>query len=185
MLRIVLDSTVFCEDFHLSKGDAAQLRRAAEEGRIAVHVSQVVIDEVKRRYVEGVRDDGNTLLSKLRPFVSGRFGRVVTSDIDADLKLARESYPAVLDGLIALPGFVVEPYPDVSHAVLVERDLQRRLPFRASRARSSTGYRDVLIWLTVLDLAERYEDDEVLFVTNNSDDYTDTKARPESKRGSS
>jgi hypothetical protein len=177
MLRVVLDSTVFCQDFLLASDEAIRLRTAASEGRIAVHVSQIVVDEVLRRYSEDIRDEGRSLESKLRPFAGGRFGRVITADIEADLRSARDGYPMVLDDLLKLPGFLVEPYPEVQHETLVKRDLERRLPFRSSKEKSSTGYRDSLVWLTVIEIAKKFPADEVLFVTNNSVDYTDTKIR--------
>jgi hypothetical protein len=183
-LRVVLDSTVFCDDFMLQKNAARQLRTAAAEGRVVVHVSRVVVDEVNRRYREDVWTEGRSIVDKARQFSGGRFGNVLQVNLEDPFRKAREDYSGILDRLMQEPGLVVEPYPEVSHEDLVARDLQRKLPFRQLKD-GSIGYRDALIWTTALEIAEQHPDDMIVFVTNNPTDYTDTKSQKGNKKESS
>jgi hypothetical protein len=58
------------------------------------------------------------------------------------------------------------PYPDVSHQVLVARALERRKPFRDSGA----GYRDALLWATLVSFRNTAKG-PVAFISNNSKDF--------------
>jgi PIN domain len=66
---------------------------------------------------------------------------------------------------------ILRPLTGVPHEELVSRALERRKPFASSGA----GYRDALIWHTVLDLLTE-NDEPVVFVTNNSSDFAEPKA---------
>lgn len=55
-------------------------------------------------------------------------------------------------------------HPAISHRALVDRVLAKRRPFRESEK----GYRDVLIWYTVLEEAEK---NDVILLTANTSDF--------------
>ena len=58
--------------------------------------------------------------------------------------------------------------PQVSHADLVERDLSSRKPFSPT----GKGYRDALIWESVVELCTDLTDaDTLIFVTDNKSDF--------------
>jgi hypothetical protein len=61
------------------------------------------------------------------------------------------------------------PIPDADHGELVARSITGMKPFRSS----GVGYRDALIWLTVLAEAE---DDDVVFVSSNTNDFAEDGA---------
>jgi len=177
MLRVVLDTTVFCSDFTLSRDSALKLLESARNGNVAIHVSEVVIAETKRRFDEDLRNEGRSLSDKARNFINGRFGSVFEVDIHASVQSAQVAYPELLDGILHGNGVIIEDFPQVSHEEVVRRDLERKLPFRSGKDKPSSGYRDSLIWLTVLDIGSRYKDDQIVFVTANSDDYTDNRRK--------
>ncbi len=58
------------------------------------------------------------------------------------------------------------PIPKTSHIELVRRDLDRRKPF----TKKGKGYRDALIWETILSTAKATRK-EIAFITNNSRDF--------------
>ena len=60
---------------------------------------------------------------------------------------------------------VIEP-DQISHRKLVIKDLARQKPFSPK----GRGYRDALIWETVLDTVHRHGED-VIFVTDNNSDF--------------
>lgn len=68
-------------------------------------------------------------------------------------------------------GVEILPYPSASHQSITERDLERRKPF----SETGKGYRDALIWESVLDLAATSQD-HIVFVTSNSRDFADGEA---------
>jgi hypothetical protein len=65
-------------------------------------------------------------------------------------------------------GYAILPYPAVDHRTVVARALARRRPFDA---KGRNGYRDALIWETVLELARGLSEGRVLLCTRNSKDF--------------
>jgi hypothetical protein len=66
------------------------------------------------------------------------------------------------------PGWAVLPYPAVPHRQVVARALARRRPFDP---RGRGGYRDTLIWESVLELARQGGVAHVVLVTRNHKDF--------------
>jgi hypothetical protein len=62
------------------------------------------------------------------------------------------------------------PTPDVPHSEIAFRASRGIAPYHAG---DKDGYRDTLIWLTVLDVATTKPDHEVWFVSNNTNDFGD------------
>ncbi len=63
-------------------------------------------------------------------------------------------------------------HADIPHADLVTRDLARRKPFRAGGKAQGRGYRDALMWETVIrKVAEK--DVETVLITNDVTDFSD------------
>lgn len=73
-----------------------------------------------------------------------------------------------IDERLRVAGIEVIPYPTTTHQSLADRDLARRKPFKPS----GEGYRDALIWESVLDLAARSTDD-IVFITSNGSDFAE------------
>ncbi len=69
---------------------------------------------------------------------------------------------------------VSEDFPDIRHEIVVKRALQRKKPFKAD---GSTGYRDYLVWQTCLEVARRYANEEIHFITENTRDFADQNDR--------
>jgi PIN domain-containing protein len=63
------------------------------------------------------------------------------------------------------------PIPNVTHAMLLDRELARTKPFSLD----GKGYRDALIWLGFLSTIDT-ETQEAIFVTSNSKDFCNTGA---------
>jgi len=64
------------------------------------------------------------------------------------------------------------PFDKIEHSILVRKAIDGTRPFRGSEK----GYRDALIWHSLLRfLAEFRADESVAFITNNSSDFFDTK----------
>lgn len=177
MLRVVFDTTVFCNDFNLANRESQHCLEAAASGAIALHVSEVVVAETKRRFREDVTAAAQELTPRARPLQGGRLGNILTADIRGDVQRAIDRYAEDLDTLLAQVGITIEPFPDVSHQDVVQRDLDRRRPFRALSKGGSTGYRDALIWESFIEIAVRHPDDPIVFVTNNSEDYCDSSKK--------
>jgi hypothetical protein len=84
-------------------------------------------------------------------------------ELDTYLDDLAAAYEEALREKLTVLGARIQPIPDVDHALLVKRATERRRPCD----NNGNGYRDTLIWETILVVAT--EGDDVVFVTNDTD----------------
>jgi hypothetical protein len=164
--HIVLDSTELRTDIALTSTRADFLRAFCERYGSTVIVPQIVRIEVEdhirsetARQAESLADAARTLdrygatpPSGLEPWVRRRWVTEAAQQLTSRLEwLGAED--------IALP--------NVSHDEVVHRLLARKRPFGSAKNRD-TGYRDFLLWRSVLSLGGR-----TAFVTSNKRDFAE------------
>lgn len=153
-IAVVLDSNAMWHQWWLSGGSWENLRSLVEHGRIVFYVPEVVVQEVAR----GRRHDANDLVRDLDQVNLSRIERLLklglptkrkdlaskvqelVADYDSELRVRLEELEAV-----------IIPVPSVSHQVVLTRALEKRRPFDA---KGRDGYRDALIWHSLLDVVE-------------------------------
>lgn len=170
MLRAVFDSTVLRGDHLLMGADARTVLGYAAEGLCAVHVPAVVVAEVTVGHDRSVRRSRDSILGHLGELRRLGMERDHTELITTEADELREGYPGRLDDALDRPGVAVEPWPDVAHEVVAGRAMRRRLPFREV-GEGTVGYRDTLVWFTVLAVARAHPDDDVVLVSGNRKDF--------------
>lgn len=164
-MRIYLDSNIVCSNYYMT-GPSFEV--AQKVGTIVF--GQIVVDEVCNKFKENlfdqiakVKNEINNL-NKLRP----------ESPVPwKEINIANEynKYKDYLERFIIENGMsVAEDYPEESHASVVHRALQRKKPFKSD---GSTGYRDYLVWLTCLNVAQYYSNEEIHFISGNTRDFAD------------
>lgn len=68
-------------------------------------------------------------------------------------------------------------YPKVSHEEVIARMLNGRRPFQQNSNPTEKGYKDTLIWYTILELLQRWyfhaDDEQIAFVSSNHKDFAE------------
>lgn len=135
-------------------------------------LGQVVVDEVCNKYREKTEEQLNVAqkaVSELNNLLSVPMEMPSQNLLDIEC----EKYQDFLDFFCIETGMTVpEDYPQISHREVVQRALLRKKPFKAD---GSTGYRDYLVWLTCLNTARMYSNEEIHFITNNIRDFSDSE----------
>ncbi|MEV5966130.1 PIN domain-containing protein [Kribbella sp. NPDC051952] len=166
-LIIVLDTNVILGD-PMCSGDAwGVLAHAAEAWDLEVFVPGVVLLEAiggfQRRLAElSIAFDG--FADKKRFRAMGLLSGV--EDMQMAIHEASEMYSDRLKQILLDFDAKILPLPDVPHSVLVERAVSRRKPCDTH----GDGYRDTLIWLTIMQILKDHAGD-VIFVSNNTKDF--------------
>jgi len=163
-MKIVVDTTVFGQGFNSRSADIGLLKSFIESTHAQLCVPSIVYDEAMN-LVRKTIEDVNTKLSSAQR---------LTGDEKAYAKLnvkgLLSKYVESLDALLKHLNARVLPYPKVGHPDLIKRALAPSKPFVSS----GRGYRDALIWFSVLELAESC-DKEIAFISANSDDWCQSK----------
>jgi hypothetical protein len=170
-MRVVLDSSVITErDWHLASAAASALLSAARRAQLQLVVPEVVVREVSTKLRERERDtlrkvnDSRAALRKLQ----ASFSQDARSA--DDYHLVGDKIEADLRRRLEIAHVEITPLPEVSHSDLVDRALARRRPFDKQGRK---GYRDALIWQTVLDGANA--NTVTVFGANNPEDFADER----------
>lgn len=157
------DTTAFTGARDLESTSWRKITAAIKEGVLQAATSQVTV-------LESGRQASETIEAKARQVSEAR---AVLATFGIDFLPPEIPTPHQVQRLLPdwldTNGVTVLPMPDASHVEVVARDIDVRAPF----ARSGKGYRDTLIWLTLLawvrDLPELVA--SVFFVTADSQDF--------------
>jgi PIN domain len=163
-VRIVLDTTELVADFYMSGTAFRVLADSLERLSATLVLPAVVIDEAVAKYDQNVRQ----LRSEAERF-SSKFERLFEQRLTMPLEYIDKIasfYRSTLQSRIWNFPAEVAPYPVTPHADLVGRAARRKRPFNES----GSGYRDALIWDTVLEML-RHDDEPIWFVSRNSRDF--------------
>lgn len=175
---VVLDSTELRNDLRLAKASAEYLRAYSRHTGARIIVPEVVrrevlahIEEETAKQIAALR----TATRKLESYGVDLSGRGSTgTPLGASRRwiiAAREAFDERLTWL----GAEIAPTPTTSHEEVLDRLFDGRKPFRDKR--SDRGYRDFLIWKTVLAHRVPYSPEvgrrPVVFVSGNTSDFAD------------
>ncbi|HTE85228.1 MAG TPA: PIN domain-containing protein [Dehalococcoidia bacterium] len=164
-MLVVLDTNIFCADFKLVGGRFRTLLAAVDAGIHRLSVPEIVIDETVGKYASAV-DAGFGSAQKALNDLDRLYPKQPT--LDERLRdAAKEDYRPWLLGTLRDHSCRVLPYPDVPHSEIAQRAIARTMPFRDKK---QDGYRDTLVWLTILDLVKTSAD-RIAFVTSNKHDF--------------
>ena len=158
-ITVLLDANPIIADFRLGSAPAIALLSNSAMKTVAVAVPSVAIEEAMNKFREEVTRASVDIQKQVQ--MLKRLG------IDADLKMGAiddvcSTYAEMLGNRLSKYGVGTLPYPSVSHADVAGRAIAKRSPFD----QQGRGYRDALVWHTVLELVP---DREVWLISDDND----------------
>ena len=163
-MHVVIDANIF---IRANFGNSKQMELLLSESNMSTYevcVPRLVIDEVVGAYsrmLEKQIQEANASLAKLAKSLSkGLDSPLKQLDLEKEIARFRETLKRtwIRNRVITLN------YPNTSHESLTRRAISRRRPFNAK----GSGYRDALIWDTVVKLAAK-TDDQIILLSGDSD----------------
>lgn len=169
-----IDTTELFKSYRLNANSWPEIRARATTGDVLVAVAEVSVREAERQfttYVHKAVDDMRNTRAALAQFLDEGGDEVEAGHAVEQQGLDHAvAYAGWLRAELESSSIVVHPLPSGGHQSLLDRDLENRLPFRAGK-----GYRDSLIWESLLELLGHSEDvDEVVFVSGNLKDFCES-----------
>lgn len=170
-MKIVIDTNIIYGDFFLKNAQIISLCETASRCGIGIYIPEVVMDEIINQYREKLVE----ICPKVNDCIRGitqiapqyAFNNPFTDAVKDKLLKEYESYIRIRINEL---GIKIIPYPHISHKDVVKRDLARKRPFQ----NSGKGYRDALIWESVLDIMEHTETPPaIVFINRNTKDFFD------------
>lgn len=165
-MLVILDTNIVLQDPLFRQPSTAVFFAAVEALGAQVVLPEVVYREALRKcgdILRGVTDRAASNSKEAR-----RFGVELEPPPSEFLQSGLRQYEEHLQARLSELNIDRAPIPRVEHEVVLERVLARRRPFQKSEA----GYRDFLVWQTVLDLTQECRG-IVAFISANSRDFAD------------
>jgi len=161
--HVILDTNCIGLDAPLGGNAQRLLVDAAERGQLVLVIPELVVSELMN--VWGERADER--LNELRASAKGLASQGIEVDpLDPKaIETRREEVEQELRLVLSRENFLCPAFPEASHEQVVQRALDRRQPFDAG---GKDGYRDALLWETVLELAAAHD---VILVSNDRRAY--------------
>lgn len=161
MFKVVLDASALMTDYELTAPYSQALLAEGEASRLALVVPEVALAEVRAGYRRELIKSIGTVNSARKGLK--RLG-VEVKWLRIEVEPTVDLYMARLTKRLEEAGADIATAPEVPHMELVDRAVHRRRPFDDQ----GSGYRDALIWYTVLDLVDA---EGIALVCADSDFY--------------
>lgn len=160
MFAVLFDTNTVMRDVWLSSSPARALLELAADQSCKVICTEVVVEELRRQQLDKVKQ----LRAEAQSLSHG-----LLEQFEEAIELLTSRVGDNFNELLARPGIVHQPVPADATARLVRRDLERRRPFLETGANNkSAGFRDAVIWESVLELFRGdTEYTKVFFVTKD------------------
>lgn len=163
-MRIFLDTNIFFNNWFLKSANFQYLLHFINNEEHTLLLSNLVLEEVnniRNRQVASSIEEMEASFNKLKKLnyekISFSANSLGISEYDL-LNVLNEK----------TEGIELIDYEKISHKKIVSRLFKSTKPFAAQEK----GYRDTLIWLSLLQyIQENSDSDEVIFITENSSDF--------------
>ncbi len=164
---VVVDTNQFYGDPRMVLRNFRILLGQHERERLDLAIPEVVLRELPKLFARNYRETLEKLDAAARKL--GELGHDVGERAELPgVKQAQEDYDVQIRADLAARRVRTPSLPDVDLGQLVDDSVAETRPWQAK----SRGFRDALIWRSVLDLAG---EDGVVLVSNNSDDFAASK----------
>lgn len=162
-VKLILDANTLSSDHYLNGPSFTVIANEIAEGDLEVIIPEVAVIETVGNFRRSI-SDAHRALEKF----AGKWNRLLPDaakldELDTYLNDLAAAYEETLRDKLTMLGARTQPIPEVDHALLVQRATERRRPCD----NNGNGYRDTLIWETIVVVAR--EGDDVVFVTNDTD----------------
>lgn len=170
-MKIVLDTSIIVQDHLLSGHVFKILLENLDRAGHSLFTPEVVLDEAVNRYRKSLVE-ATAKFERSKEALRRLLISTDTTASEIDVEVAVREYELYLRQRLYHDHFTqarTPGYPEISHKELVARAHAGKKPF----SEKDTGYKDALIWHTVLWIAEVYgaEPERIAFISANASDF--------------
>jgi hypothetical protein len=166
MIRVVVDTNIAGgkKGRPLENNDMRRLLDETRRENLQLVLAELVRKESANLWAEHLDDQGKAYGSaRVTLQQAGVLGEAPAIEVERSAQRAAEEQR--LRALVEEAGGLIAPLPALSHEEVVERALLRRQPFDTQ---GRNGYRDVLLWETVVELAADSPDTIILIARDKA-----------------
>lgn len=178
-VSIILDTSAVHQDPFLRGARLSLLIGCRKELQLALHLPQIVIDELHNQFVRDLRASAQKAIAAHARLSSYGVSSSPSLTESGAVSIGRRKLSKHLSAFIPDNDIAVTPYPNIPHEKLAKRAMRGTKPFASTSEGRDRGYKDALVWESVKTvLADTNH--PAIFVTNNTRDFClDDKLHPD------
>jgi len=161
-----MDANIIFGDPFLKGAGATSAKVAADQIGYRLTLTEVVLAEAQGKFTQRLKGATGKLITLSRELAELGFNSTPSGLTQLEIEAVASKYLGTLEAIF--PSEMRIPIPAVSHQILVQRAVSRLRPFREE----DKGYRDTLIWLSLMTRLKGSED-SIAFITNDEVFYKD------------
>lgn len=170
-MNIVLDSNIYRRDILLKSKDFEIMLDYLKKTTSSLIVPQIILDEITGLYKRTLNDRVNTYKSSFQNLQLTLASETKLKD-DNSIEIESEalSYIKFLRSKLKIHDVNILPYDNSYLPVIAKRAINRQKP----SGEKGQGFRDTLIWLTIVDYCKNSNNKQVIFISENTEDFGDS-----------
>lgn len=173
-MDIILDTNIFANDIKLKSNDVLLLLDYLDRTKSKILMPLVILEETKGLYNRNIIEsisDANKHISIIHKSLLSESDRPALIKLETD-KMSQEYIEYILDTLNIENKQIIDYDPNHIPDI-VNRAIYRRKPMD----QKGNGFRDCIIWNTLLSEAKKAFEKQLIFISNNILDFS-TRADP-------
>lgn len=166
-MDIILDTNIFRNDFFFKSNDFEVLKDYLKKTDSDFILPEIILEEINgvyRKVLEERIQNFNKAGRELSAILNKK-----NEDLDIDIDNQVVVYVDFVQKNLNIKKNKIVPYNNDYLPELVRRAIARQKPFKDE----DKGFRDSIIWLTILDYCKKCKEKQVIFISNNSTDFGD------------
>ena len=164
---LIMDTNIYFNNFYMKNEHFLALRDSLDQLNLVWGLPKIVFDEVIGKYKNKIAE-----LNKNIKLINKEIKKLIADDKitqkQIDEEKAYNKYKTRLKKLFKnTVNMTLLPYPQKKHREIADRAIRKRKPFKEN----GDGYRDTLLWETILSVLASEKYANILFVTNDKEDF--------------
>lgn len=175
-MDVILDSNIFRSDFLLKNSLFDALNDYLIKTSSSLVIPEIVLDEVLELYKNEYTSKLKTAKKAIKSFNGIGLTQLTVPNEEKNIAEIVDEYKNML--LTRFKNVEILQYNNDHYQIVVNRLIEKRKP----GGQKGQGYRDTIIWLSILDHSKTKKPKLVAFVSNNTSDFADrdkVKLHPE------
>ncbi|MFI6542956.1 PIN domain-containing protein [Streptomyces prunicolor] len=180
-LVVVVDTSAFYSDLSLKNAAWESTLLRSSRNQLSLWIPEIVLREAVRHYARSLEESIQSMRTGLAPLRALRLDVGLFpshKELDKIVRERADGFEERLRSKLIEAKARFLPLPSTSHEKLLTRALLERKPFRNKgqdpNKKGPDGYRDALIWESVIEATVGLVDEDMLIiVTNNHKDFCD------------
>jgi hypothetical protein len=169
-MDIVLDSNIFRSDVSLRSKDFDVLKDYLKKTSSLLIIPQIILDEVKGLYLRLLNERKSELSKSINNLNSVLIDNSI-EDFKIDAKTELVKYENYIKQRLDITPENIIGYKNEFLPNIAQRAINRIKP----SGEKGQGFRDTLIWLTLKDYCKNNSDKQIVFISNNTEDFANAK----------